>query len=94
MGDAFSERFQDSGAAAVPVRALVPLTTPSPDDRTEGRQPIRPDARFVVQLIASATHAPQARLLRRAEPADAATSYSGALGRRGIRNGAAFSQVA
>jgi hypothetical protein len=36
----------------------------------------RPDARFVVHLIATATHEPQTRALRRAAPSDALSTYS------------------
>jgi hypothetical protein len=94
MADAFSDRFQDNGGDVVPGRALVPLTTPPIS--SESRPAIRPDARFVAQLIATAAHAPQTRLLRRAAPDDAVKFYAGTLGRGGIAraNGDTLSQVA
>jgi hypothetical protein len=53
--------------------AVVPVAAPS-GNRASPR-PGRPDAAFVVQLNATATHAPQTRPLRRAQPSDAVTRY-------------------
>ena len=62
-----------------PSRALVPLTVPDEAAAAPASR-VRPDARFVVQLIATATHLPQTRALRRAEPQVAAAAYAGGLG--------------
>jgi hypothetical protein len=101
MADAFSDPLNgpavpESSAAAPESasRALVPLTT------ARAKAPVtvlavRPDARFVAQLIATATHAPQTRALRRASADDAVTSYVTL--RRDVpvaANGAALSLVA
>ena len=62
------------------MRDLVPLPAArSPLDRpkerlTVGRTP-RPAAAFLAHLIATAQQAPQTRLRRRAEPADALAYY-------------------
>jgi hypothetical protein len=56
-------------------RALVPSTL-APRSETVPFPAIRPDARFVAQLIATASRLPQTRTLRRAAPGDAATTYS------------------
>lgn len=53
--------------------AVIPVAAPSGDRSTPRHG--RPDAAFVVQLIATATHAPQTRPLRRAQPSDAVTRY-------------------
>jgi hypothetical protein len=55
--------------------ALVPVVTttqwaPIPDLRHA-----RPNSTFVTHLIATATRAPQTRILRRATPTDAQTAY-------------------
>jgi hypothetical protein len=92
MADASSDRFQDTGEPVATGRALVPLTTTAAA-RSAGA-PVRPDARFVAQLIATAAHAPQTRALRRAAPGDAAVSYSVPMGRAAIADGVVLSQVA
>ena len=53
--------------------ALVPVAPPSAH-RLVSRSG-RPDAAFVVHLIATADRAPQTRSLRRAAPGDAVTRY-------------------
>jgi hypothetical protein len=103
MADALSDRVNgtavpETGAtvAAGTSRALVPLTLPSASAASLD-QAIRPDARFVAHLIASATFAPQTRALRRAAPDDAATTYSHATERSEFpvaANGTALSLVA
>jgi hypothetical protein len=82
MADAFSDRLNgpavpESSGDAPPgtSRALVPLTTPRPKAPANDFA-VRPDARFVAQLIATATHAPQTRALRRASADDAMMSYA------------------
>jgi hypothetical protein len=78
-------------------RALVPATTLAPRSETILFPAIRPDARFVAQLIAAATHVPQTHTLRRAAPEDAATTYSDVSVRRELRvaaNGLALARVA
>jgi hypothetical protein len=101
MADAFSVRSSETGVpekgASTPTgtgRALVPLTLPPVPPATPDRA-IRPDARFVAQLIATASHAPQTRALRRASTEDATVTYATA--RRHLpvaANGAALSLVA
>ena len=103
MADVFSRQSRDTSvpenAAADsvgPSRALVPLTLP-PRASASPEPAVRPDARFVAQLIATATFAPQTCALRRAAPDDAATTYSGATARGNLplaANGAALSLVA
>ena len=98
MREAFSDRSGDAGvpeSTSATGRALVPLTVPAaaPADRPCN---IRPDARFVVHLIATATHAPQTRTLRRAAPDDLLTSYAGTSARDLLvaANGLTLSRVA
>lgn len=101
MADAFSIEASDtgvpeSGASAVAgaSRALVPLTLPKAAPAA-GDRGARPDARFVTQLIATASHAPQTRQLRRASSEDASATYAAA--RRDLpvaANGATLSLVA
>lgn len=55
-------------------RALVPLTIPLRDAGAQNL--IRPDARFVAQLIATASHLPQTRSVRRASPQHATMTYA------------------
>jgi hypothetical protein len=59
---------------------------------------VRPDARFVVHLIATATHAPQTRTHRRAAVDDVTTIYADASAARDrppvATSGAALSRVA
>lgn len=57
----------------VPGTALVPVAAPAPHRTIHPSG--RPDAAFIAHLIATADHAPQTRLLRRAAPADAVTRY-------------------
>jgi hypothetical protein len=59
---------------------LVPVTASVRWSRK--RNPARPDAPFVAQLIATAEQAPQTRLLRRGSPADAQTAYGASQVRR------------
>jgi len=97
MPDAIFDRSCDNDVSPIePGRALVPLTVR--ERPTEGPAPVfRPDARFVTQLIATATYLPQTRALRRAEPADAMASYSDARGfvePRIPANGLALARVA
>jgi hypothetical protein len=66
--------------------ALVPVARPA--QRSRSPQGWSPDSNFVTHLIATATHAPQTRGLRRASFADARTAYNASqnpLGRAGIR---------
>ena len=64
-------------ADARPARvALVPTVQPAEWTRTASQQPSRPASTFIVQLLATAEHAPQTRSLRRATAADAQTAYS------------------
>jgi hypothetical protein len=82
MADAFSDRLNETGvpesgasASAGTSRALVPLTLPT-QTSSACNHVIRPDARFVAQLIATASYAPQTRALRRASTADARATYA------------------
>ena len=84
MPDAFSDQPRDTGVPQAPEtppagtgRALVPLTL-SASPRPSAQPAFRPDARFVVHLIATATQAPQTRTLRRAALEDVVTTYSDA----------------
>jgi hypothetical protein len=63
-----------SRAAEKPAyaQALVPV---EPTERTSVLRPARPEASFVVHLIATAEHAPQTRTLRRTSPAAAQAIY-------------------
>jgi hypothetical protein len=103
MAEAFSDRMNETGVpeneASAPTgmsRALVPLTLP----KAAAAGPdcvIRPDARFVVQLIATAGFAPQTRALRRANSDDATATYAGANARSAVpvaANGTDISLVA
>ena len=74
MPDVLFDQPCDTGVSET-GRALVPLTL-RPRSAAGPCPAIRPDARFVVQLIANATHLPQTRALHRAAPEDAATTYS------------------
>jgi len=61
---------------ATPSQALVPITPPRLQD---GRPTTRvPCAAFLAHLIATAQRAPQTRVRRRAEPADACAAYAAA----------------
>ena len=102
MADAFSDQSPDtsvSQTATAPVstsRALVPLTVPAAAAAPVSPA-VRPDARFVAQLIATATHAPQTRALRRATLDDVVSTYSGASPRDELAfaaNGIVLSRVA
>lgn len=97
MPEAFSEQSPDPGvpdSTAATGRALVPLTMAA-----AARAPLpafRPDARFVVHLLATASRAPQTRTLRRAAPVDVVT-YSDTSARDKppiAANGLALSRVA
>ena len=93
--------FDDSCDAGVsplePSRALLPLTRPA-ETAAAPAPSFRPDARFVVHLIATATHEPQTRALRRADPSDAVSTYSNVVGFVGqpqvAANGIALARVA
>lgn len=77
MPDPIFDQSCDSAVPPLePSRALVPLTAPA-EAAAAPASTVRPDARFVVQLIATATHPPQTRAPRRAEPQDAAAAYGG-----------------
>jgi hypothetical protein len=98
MPDAFSAPSRDP---SVPYRtpetgrALVPLTMPASSPAPLPAS--RPDARFVVHLIAAATRAPQTRIHRRAAIDDVVSTYADALSRDRppvAANGAAVSRVA
>jgi len=79
MPELVFDRSCDTGVSPLaPGRALVRLTVPA--EGAAIAPAFRPDARFVTHLIATATHLPQTRALRRAAPSDVATSYSDALG--------------
>lgn len=56
-------------------RAVVPLSAPAKPSATPA-SPFRPDARFVVHLIATAAQIPQTRALRRVEARDGALAYA------------------
>jgi len=55
--------------------ALVPVVVSDPSP-APGSAPGRPRADFLAQLIATAIKAPQTRMRRRAEPAEAVAVYS------------------
>jgi hypothetical protein len=80
MADAAASEFKASEPGAdVPAaagRALVPLTEAAASAELVHRNP-RPDASFVVQLNATAAHAPQTRPLRRACSGTGARAYKG-----------------
>jgi hypothetical protein len=96
MPDAIFEKSRDAGVSPLePSRALVPLTVAA--EPVAPASCFRPDARFVVHLIATAIHEPQTRALRRAAPSDAVSSYSnvvGFVGRPVAANGIALARVA
>ena len=75
--------FQDVEPRCV---ALVPVAQ---ELRFARKLPLpRPDPSFVTQLIATAEHEPQPRMLRRAAPADATSAYTThrpAVGEAGLR---------
>jgi hypothetical protein len=61
------------------MRALVPVpAAATPRERPEIGHLARPAATFLAHLIATAQQAPQTRMRRRAEPADALAHYAGA----------------
>ena len=97
MVDAFSDQLPGTDVpetAPATGRALVPLTLPAapPENMTSI---VRPDARFVTHLIATAAHAPQTRNHRRAPVEDAVMRYACAREKvPAAANGAAFSKVA
>lgn len=98
MPDTLSDQSRDTTVAnsAGTNRALVPLILPSAQ-RPPRHRAFRPDARFVAHLIATAVHAPQARMLRRAGAGQGAAAYGDALARERLRaavNGLALSRVA
>ncbi len=101
MADATSTELDASEATGAPEthttgRALVPLTRTTAEV-TPLHCSVRPDATFVVHLIATATHAPQTRELRRAEAGDVTTTYKGTVARERattLSSGLAMSRVA
>lgn len=102
MAEATSTEFDASEATDAPEigtagRALVPLIQTTADV-TPLHRSVRPDATFVVQLIATAIHAPQTRDLRRAETGDVMTTYRGTIARERATtagpSGLSFSRVA
>ena len=102
MPDAFSDQSRDTSVSQTttgPVstsRALVPLTLPAAA-AAPATPAVRPDARFVAQLIATAAHAPQTRALRRAALDDVVSTYSGTSPRNDLpvaANGLVLSRVA
>jgi hypothetical protein len=97
MPDVVIEQSRDSVVSEAETgRALVPLTL-RPRSETGLFPAARPDARFVAQLIATASHLPQTRTLRRAAPEDVATTYSDASVRGELRlpaNGLGLARVA
>lgn len=98
MADAIFEKSRDAGVSPLePSRALVPLTVAA-EPAAAPTSCFRPDARFVVHLIATAVHEPQTRALRRAAPSDAVSTYSSVVGFVGrpqvAANGIALARVA
>jgi hypothetical protein len=95
MPDAVFDQSCDTGVSrAETSRALVPLTLAA-KTATAPSPAIRPDARFVVQLIANATA--QTLPQQCAAPEDAATTYSDGRTRSSLpasANGLALSLVA
>jgi hypothetical protein len=99
MADAFSDQVRGTDvpeAAVATGRALVPLTlSAAPPENVTSI--VRPDARFVAHLIATATHAPQTRIHRRTSVEDVLTHYANAYVREQVpapANGSALSRVA
>lgn len=74
---AFERRRTDRAGerALPPSAALVPVAAISHERREQGFGRGRPDAAFVVHLIATATQAPQTRTHRRAPAADVVAHY-------------------
>jgi hypothetical protein len=64
----------DDTAQVSPQRPVVTVATPSPNDNGRPSQQ-RPSVPFLAQLIATAAQMPQTRERRRAEPAEAISSY-------------------
>lgn len=94
MPELVFDQSRDTGVSTLePSRALVPLTV-SPRPETSAASTFRPDARFVTHLIATATHLPQTRSLRRADPLEAVTIYSGASETPVAANGLTLARVA
>jgi hypothetical protein len=97
MPEVFIEQSCDTGVSQPETgRALMPLTLSARSTTVPGSA-IRPDARFVAQLIATATHLPQTRAHHRAAPEDVATTYSDVSVRGELRaaaNGFTLARVA
>ena len=99
MPDVFSDQLHGPdvpNAEKATGRALVPLTL-SDAPVASALSIVRPDARFVTHLIATAIQAPQTRNHRRAPVEDAVTRYADAGAREKApqaANGAALSRVA
>jgi hypothetical protein len=98
MPDRVFDESRDAGVSPLePGCALVPLTVTA-EPAAAPASAFRPDARFVVHLIATATHEPQTRALRRAAPSDAVSTYSNVVGFVGrpqlAANGLALARVA
>jgi hypothetical protein len=80
MARATAEMDAPDAAAETTGRALVPITAPAESVNLSHRN-LRPDASFVIHLIATAEHAPQTRTLRRATADTAVATYNGAVTR-------------
>ncbi len=68
-----ADRGETGGALA-----CLPKPERGPPEEPLRLARVRPHAGFVAQLIATAEHLPQARALRRADPAQAQQSYQSA----------------
>jgi hypothetical protein len=62
-------------SASTALVAIAPAGRDNPAEHSAARHNVRANADFVAQLIATAAHAPQTRLRRRVEPAEAVASY-------------------
>jgi hypothetical protein len=65
----------DSGDTTSPAEGSRALVTTVTVAEERPNVVVRPAAPFVAQLIATVTDSPQTRVLRRAEPGDAANAY-------------------
>jgi hypothetical protein len=74
-------RAGDIQVARAPDTALVTL---APAVETRPTTVNRPDASFVAHLIATATQAPQTRILRRADGADVEAAYKSVANQNGM----------
>lgn len=69
----------ENAPAASATTALVPTTPPSRELPSRYARP-RPEAPFVMHLIATADHAPQTRRLRQATPGEGIARYTATRG--------------